>query len=329
MRKHPMTHWLSTQVRTLGALAGLALLLGLSAPASAREAKPAAGSAEARKKAKAKGKRTAQAAPKGKKAQEKKHAPAAKPHRGKTAQAHAQPSRRAQPPQGAEEKDDCLRDPVEINRLSGEGMKLSLTRCKGKPADQAVERLSVLMRPYSVPRPASLPGLTPKQDKGLREGEISPGIHAADPGLLSRLQAIASEFPGHTITVVSGYRPGGTGAYHRHGKAIDVRVEGVKTETLATFCRSLLDTGCGYYPNGGFVHVDVRPKGTGHVYWIDAAGPGEPSQFVSSWPPRKDDEDEKVKPGKGAPKDDTSHGDVKKKAGHGAARADRDHEDDE
>jgi len=323
-----MTHWLSTQVRTLGALAGLALLLGLSAPASAREARPARG-AEAGKKNHGKGKRTAQAAPKGKKAQEKKRAPAAKPHRGKTAQAYAQPSRRAQPAQGSEEKDDCLRDPVEISRLSGEGMKLSLTRCKGKPADQAVERLSVLMRPYSVAKPTSLPSLTPKQDKGLREGELSPGIHAADPGLLSRLQAIASEFPGHTITVVSGYRPGGTGAYHRHGKAIDVRVEGVKTETLATFCRSLLDTGCGYYPNGGFVHVDVRPKGTGHVYWIDAAGPGEPSQFVSSWPPRKDDEDGKVKSGKGAPKDDTSHGDVKKKAGHGAARADRDHEDDE
>ncbi|MCS6898478.1 MAG: hypothetical protein RMJ98_01660, partial [Myxococcales bacterium] len=66
-----MTHWLFTQVRTLGALAGLALLLGLSAPASAREARPA-GSAEAKKKANGKGKRTARTAPKGKKAQEKK-----------------------------------------------------------------------------------------------------------------------------------------------------------------------------------------------------------------------------------------------------------------
>lgn len=343
-----MTRWLSTQVRTLGALAGLALLLGLPAQASAGPAEPAAKTAAAGgKKAKAKGKRTAQApakkkrtaqapakgtkaTPEKKAAPEKKATPAAKKPRGKTAQAHTQPTRRAQPAPAAVDQDDCVRDAVQIGRLSGEEMKFSLTRCKGKPAEQALERLSVLMRPYSAAKPASLPELNPKvAPKGLREGEIAPGVYAADAGLASRLQAVASEFPGQTITVVSGYRPGGTGAYHRHGKAVDIRVEGVKTEALATFCRSLVDTGCGFYPNGGFVHLDVRPKGTGHVYWIDAAGPGEPSQFVTSWPPRKSEDEEKVKPGKGAPKDDTSHGDVKKKAGHGAAKADRDHEDEE
>jgi hypothetical protein len=46
-----------------------------------------------------------------------------------------------------------------------------------------------------------------------------------------------------------------------------------------------VDTGCGYYPNSSFVHVDVRQPGTGHVAWIDASGPGEPPHYVASWPP--------------------------------------------
>jgi hypothetical protein len=32
------------------------------------------------------------------------------------------------------------------------------------------------------------------------------------------------------------------------------------------------DTGCGYYPNADFIHMDVRDPGTGHVAWIDASG---------------------------------------------------------
>jgi len=42
--------------------------------------------------------------------------------------------------------------------------------------------------------------------------------------------------------------------------------------------------GCGYYPNGSFVHVDVRPYATGRVVWVDASRPGEPSRYVDGWP---------------------------------------------
>ena len=52
---------------------------------------------------------------------------------------------------------------------------------------------------------------------------------------------------------------------------------------LFKLCRKLIDVGCGYYPNSKFVHMDVRP-GTGHPFWIDASGPGEPSKYVDSWP---------------------------------------------
>jgi hypothetical protein len=50
------------------------------------------------------------------------------------------------------------------------------------------------------------------------------------------------------------------------------------------FCRTLRDVGCGYYPNGTFVHVDVRPWGSPRVRWVDAARPGEPSRYVDGWP---------------------------------------------
>jgi hypothetical protein len=58
----------------------------------------------------------------------------------------------------------------------------------------------------------------------------------------------------------------------------------VANEHLLKVCRTLEDVGCGYYPNNKFVHIDVRRRGTGKALWIDVSGPGEPSEFVDSWP---------------------------------------------
>lgn len=54
---------------------------------------------------------------------------------------------------------------------------------------------------------------------------------------------------------------------------------------MVAFCKTLADTGCGFYPNSSFVHIDVREPGAGHVSWIDASGPGETPRYVSVWPP--------------------------------------------
>lgn len=336
-----MLFGLNMWARTLGAAVGFAVLLGLESPASA-EANPRNKVEQSgAKNKKSHGKKTAQKPAKGKKDEKKaddKKAGKKPAARGKTANKGSHPGRRDQP--GHHDKDDkddkdgdkndCVREAVELARTSGESIKFALTRCNGKPAEKAVERLSVLLRPYSVPKPGALPDSTKPSGKGLREGEISPGIHLADAGLLSRLQAIATEYPGHKISLVSGYRPGSTGNFHRHAKAVDIRVEGVKLSELATFCRGLVDTGCGYYPNSDFLHIDVRPKGSGHSYWIDAAGPGEAPHLVSSWPLKdkdKDKDDDKPKPAKHVPHDDNTHPDAKKKAGHGIGKTDRDHED--
>ncbi|MGZ5969651.1 MAG: YcbK family protein, partial [Polyangiales bacterium] len=97
-------------------------------------------------------------------------------------------------------------------------------------------------------------------------------------------QAIADKFPGKTITLVSGYRPASKGSPHQAARAMDIRIDGVTNEALVAFCKTLNDTGCGYYPNSYFVHVDVRPEGAGHVSWIDVSGPGETPIYVKQWP---------------------------------------------
>ena len=59
-------------------------------------------------------------------------------------------------------------------------------------------------------------------------------------------------------------------------------VQGVENEELLALCHELPDVGCGYYPNGKFVHFDIRFRGRG--LWVDAAAPGEPSRYVDGWP---------------------------------------------
>jgi uncharacterized protein YcbK (DUF882 family) len=105
-------------------------------------------------------------------------------------------------------------------------------------------------------------------------------IKAIDPKLLDLLHELGgtleTDRPFH---IISGYRSphtnellrsrGGasTGvaskSLHMVGKAIDIRVPGVKLDHLRSAARSLKLGGVGYYPSSNFVHVD-----TGRVrYW--------------------------------------------------------------
>ncbi len=178
----------------------------------------------------------------------------------------------------------CIKEPVEIVR-GPEMDRVSLTTCEGAVAPLAVEHLSIAVRPGSVPRP-TMP-LAELAKKGGRE--LAQGIRRIDERLPVRLQAIVDHFskPGSPakISVVSGYRPMSVGSLHSSGRALDFRVEGVKNEEVVTFCKTLVDTGCGFYPNSSFVHLDVRDAGIGHVHWIDASGPGESPRYVPNWPP--------------------------------------------
>lgn len=183
----------------------------------------------------------------------------------------------------------CRRKPVLFIRYGGENDRFSLVRCNGSVEPGAVDRLSILARPPEVPDPGELPD---EPDPGAWEkGEWLPRVKLVNPRLLWVLQKIADAFPHRAIYVYSGYRPhsekaGGQGHQSKHGegRAMDIQVHGVRNESLFQFCRKLDDVGCGYYPNSKFVHVDVRRPGTGHAFWIDISGPGEPSHYVDSWP---------------------------------------------
>lgn len=112
-------------------------------------------------------------------------------------------------------------------------------------------------------------------------------IHEIDPKLFDLLHDLAGELgvaeelaageaPFH---IISGYRSPHTNAMlrerggpntgvatkslHMVGKAIDIRLPGVKLKTLREAAASLKRGGVGYYPASNFVHVD-----TGRVrYW--------------------------------------------------------------
>lgn len=191
-------------------------------------------------------------------------------------------------PRGAKAKQvenaKCWKDPVEFVR-GAEIEKLTLMKCDGTLAPLAVEHLSLIVRPGGAARPTA-----PVEELAKKKGpEIAKGIRRVDARLVERLQAIVDHFGKSgtptKLDVVSGYRPTSTGSMHASGRAIDFRIEGVDNDKVVAFCKTLDDTGCGFYPNSSFVHVDVRDAGAGHVSWIDASSAGESPRYVASWPP--------------------------------------------
>jgi uncharacterized protein YcbK (DUF882 family) len=102
-------------------------------------------------------------------------------------------------------------------------------------------------------------------------------VHVIDPGLLDilfDLQTLADR--DGPFEVISGYRSPKTNemlrsltdgvaqhSMHLQGRAIDIRLAGFSTSTLAVHARALHRGGVGFYPASDFVHVD-----TGRVrYW--------------------------------------------------------------
>jgi hypothetical protein len=184
----------------------------------------------------------------------------------------------------------CTKPPVEV--VSGKDTEaFSLADCSGNALPTGVDQLSVLARPSNAAKP---------KDKITASGRttgpnVAPGIRRVDPRLVERIEQVVGHFfkdgRGARMELISGYRPKSTGSYHSSGRALDFRLEGVKNEEIVAFCKTLPDTGCGYYPNSLFVHLDVRERGAGHISWIDASRPGEPPRYVTAWPPQGGDID--------------------------------------
>jgi hypothetical protein len=220
----------------------------------------------------------------------------------------------------------CFGQSITLDRGGLEAQKLSLVDCRGKELETSRGKVSILLRPWGAPKPDKLVIDDDKPSKkhggdhghghehgaktpGLRPGEVAPSVKLVDPGVLTRVDAIARKFPGKAISIVSGYRPQSRGSMHQTARAVDLHVVGVNNEELVAFCKTLVDTGCGYYPNSSFVHVDVRNPGTGSVTWIDASGPGETPRYVTTWPPPAADKtapEEQTGSNQGDPHDDVA-----------------------
>lgn len=138
------------------------------------------------------------------------------------------------------------------------GERLKVEYCEGgKYQPQALQQINRLLRDFRV-------------------NEVKP----IDPKLLDLLHELGGTLDSdQAYHVISGYRSPKTnamlqarngrhsgvasGSLHQVGKAIDIRLPGVKLADLHRAARSLRIGGVGYYPSSNFVHVD-----TGRVrYW--------------------------------------------------------------
>ncbi len=197
----------------------------------------------------------------------------------------------------AKVKQPCFSPEVHLARRRGDLLEhrdLALTFCDGAPNPAALDSVSVLARPRDAERPL-LPEIRAYQRRPLDRGPtvkrrrpeyLTEHVLRVHADLLTRLQKVALRFAGKTIEVVSGHRPDARDtSRHHHGRALDIRVDGVSREALRDFLRTIDDTGVGYYPNSYFVHMDVRDK---RGYWVDRSGPGEAADY-GTWPPSRDD----------------------------------------
>ncbi|HEX7081682.1 MAG TPA: DUF882 domain-containing protein [Gammaproteobacteria bacterium] len=97
-------------------------------------------------------------------------------------------------------------------------------------------------------------------------------VHPIDPALLDALYALRARTGGRgTYEIISGYRSpktnemlrrtrgGGVAkrSLHMEGKAIDVRLTGVRTSRLRAEALAMKAGGVGFYPDSDFVHVDT------------------------------------------------------------------------
>jgi uncharacterized protein YcbK (DUF882 family) len=138
------------------------------------------------------------------------------------------------------------------------GERLSATYCcNGEYQSDALKAINYILRDF-------------------RANEVKP----IDPKLLDLLHELGGVLEtGQPFHIISGYRSPHTNSVlrahgglqsgvasrslHMVGKAVDIRVPGVKLDHLRGAAHSLKVGGVGYYPASNFVHVD-----TGRVrYW--------------------------------------------------------------
>jgi uncharacterized protein YcbK (DUF882 family) len=125
-------------------------------------------------------------------------------------------------------------------------------------------------------------------------------MHSIHPRLVKLLYRLADHFKARQITVISGFREAleKNEGNHTKGMAVDIMIPGTGLAAVARKARRLGHVGVGFYPNSGFVHLDIRDGPS--YFWIDRSGPGKPSclrrmlsksaaKFDRKWRPAHDE----------------------------------------
>jgi uncharacterized protein YcbK (DUF882 family) len=115
--------------------------------------------------------------------------------------------------------------------------------------------------------------------------------HPIDAALARVLVVVARHF-GRPVHVVSGYRAapadGHPHSFHVRGMAADVAVPGVSPQEIRDYAVARGLGGIGFYPNSGFVHLDIRPR---RFWWVDYSSPSHREGLVpdpeGAAPPRR------------------------------------------
>lgn len=108
-------------------------------------------------------------------------------------------------------------------------------------------------------------------------------------GTLALLADVAARYPGHEIEVVSAVRDepersrdGLKHSKHWDGHAIDLIVHGAKaSEVRDAMWKNHHHIGVGWYPAGGFIHIDYRPNEP-DVAWTQPK-PNADNQYKPRW----------------------------------------------
>jgi uncharacterized protein YcbK (DUF882 family) len=131
------------------------------------------------------------------------------------------------------------------------------------------ERIDVVYRRGDAYQPDALAQL----DQFLRDHRTG-AVHRYDPRVFDLLADLTESLgrPDAEIEIVCGYRSPWSNEYlrahttgvaknslHMQAEAIDIRVPPVRTSVLRRAALALQRGGVGYYPQSGFVHVDVGP----------------------------------------------------------------------
>ncbi len=154
---------------------------------------------------------------------------------------------------------------------------------KKAPAWPAIELDHLTTHERFFLRPDKAGHLGGKQLRGIRNFlrcHHTGRVHAIADRLPQLLYAVGHHFGDRAISIVAGYRApkiakekGNPRSPHKAGLACDFKIDGVELTTLRDYLRNTFQkVGVGYYPNSGFVHLDVGRKA--NAFWIDYSAPG-------------------------------------------------------